>query len=119
MKLGDLEVYTISLKLSEEIWKIYKLLDNDLKYTIGSQVIRSIDSIGTNIVEGYGKFHYKDSVKFYYNTRGSLWWERKHWILLFYKRNLIYEGKYMKLINVTVLGKKLNGFINRIKNKHQ
>ena len=119
MKLGDLEVYNSSLKLSEEIWKIYKLLDNDLKYNIGSQVIRSIDSIGANIAEGYGRFHYKDSVKFYYNARGSLW-ESKHWILLLYKRNLITKEIYIKIIkDLEILGKKLNAFINSLKNKHQ
>jgi len=117
MKLGNLEIYNRALKLSDKIWEIYKLLENDLKYNIGSQVIRSIDSIGANIAEGYGRFHYKDSVKFYYNARGSLW-ESKHWILLLYKRNLIDEEKYIKLINdLEILGKKLNGFINSIKNK--
>jgi len=119
MKLGDLEVYNISLKLSEEIWKIYKLLNNDLKYNIGNQVIRSIDSIGANIAEGYGRFHYKDSIKFYYNARGSLW-ESKHWILLLYKRDLIAKEIYIKIIkDLEILGKKLNGFINSLKNKHQ
>ncbi len=105
MKLGNLEIYDIVLKLSDEIWKIYKLLDNDLKYNIGNQVIRSIDSIGANIAEGYGRFHYKDSVKFYYNVRGSLW-ESKHWVLLL-----------CLITDLEILGKKLNIFIKTIKNK--
>jgi len=117
MKLGNLEIYNMALKLSDEIWNIYKSLDNDLKYNIGNQVIRSIDSIGANIAEGYGRFHYKDSVKFYYNARGSLW-ESKHWILLLYKRNLITKAQFNKLVlDLELLGKKLNGFINTIKNK--
>ena len=117
MKLGNLEIYDIALKLSDKIWKIYKLLDNDLKYNIGNQVICSIDSIGANIAEGYGRFHYKDSVKFYYNARGSLW-ESKHWILLLYKRDLISKEKFESLItDLEILGKKLNGFIKTIKNK--
>ena len=119
MKLGSLEIYNLAVDLSEEIWKVYKLLENDLKYNIGSQVIRSIDSIWANIAEGYGGFHYKDSVKFYYNARGSLW-ESKHWILLLYKRDLITKEIYIKIIkDLEILGKKLNGFINSIKNKHQ
>ena len=117
MKLGNLDIYNIALKLSDEIWEIYKMLDIDLKYNIGNQVIRSIDSIGANIAEGYGRFHYKDSVKFYYNARGSLW-ESKHWILLLYKRNLINKEKFEKLVfDLEILGKKLNGFIKTIKNK--
>jgi len=118
LELGKLEVYKLSLKLSDIIWQIYIDLSNDLKYNIGSQVIRSIDSIGANIAEGYGRFHYKDSVKFYYNARGSLW-ESKHWIHLLYKRNLIEKKEYEQIIKkLEVLGKKLNGFIKSVKNKN-
>ena len=117
MKLGNLEVYNMALKLSDEIWGIYIVLERDLKYNIGNQVIRSIDSIGANIAEGYGRFHYKDSVKFYYNARGSLW-ESKHWIFLLYKRDLINKEKFEQLVSdLEILGKKLNGFIKTIKNK--
>ena len=117
MKLGNLEVYNMALKLSDEIWGIYIALERDLKYNIGNQVIRSIDSIGANIAEGYGRFHYKDSVKFYYNARGSLW-ESKHWIFLLYKRGLINKEKFEQLVSdLEILGKKLNGFIKTIKNK--
>jgi four helix bundle protein len=118
LELGKLEIYKLALKLSDKIWQIYINLANDLKYNIGNQVIRSIDSIGANIAEGYGRFHYKDSVKFYYNARGSLW-ESKHWIYLLYKRNLIKKEKYDELINnLEILGKKLNGFIRSIKDKN-
>ena len=118
MELGKLEIYKISLKLSDIIWDIYNNLSNDLKYNIGNQVIRAIDSIGANIAEGYGRFHYKDSIKFYYNARGSLW-ESKHWIYLLYRRNLIKKEQYDEFINsLEVLGKKLNGFIRSIKDKN-
>ena len=32
----------------------------------------SIGSIGSNLAEGYGRFHYLDRNKFNYNARGSL-----------------------------------------------
>jgi len=119
MELGKLEIYKLSLKLSDYIWDTYVDLPNDLKYNIGNQVIRSIDSIGANIAEGYGRFHYKDSIKFYYNARGSLW-ESKHWILLMYKRELLNREKYELLLNnLEILGKKLNGFIKSIKDKNE
>jgi four helix bundle protein len=115
MELGKLDIYKLSLMLSSLTWDIYTGLPNDLKYNIGNQVIRSIDSIGANIAEGYGRFHYKDSIKFYYNARGSLW-ESKHWIYLLYKRELINQSIYNNLINnLEILGKKLNGFIRTIK----
>ncbi|TYB33922.1 MAG: four helix bundle protein [Flexistipes sinusarabici] len=117
MELGKLEVYQISLKLSEEIWNIYSILPADLNFNIGSQVLRSIDSIGANVAEGFGRFHYRDSIKFYYNARGSLW-ESKHWVYLLNKRELIENEKYEKIvIDMEMLGKKLNGFIKSIKEK--
>jgi len=39
---------------------------------MGDQFIRSIDSITANIAEGFGRFHFLDRRKFYYNARGSL-----------------------------------------------
>ena len=117
MELGKLEIYKLSVKLSNSSWMIYSTLPNDLKYGIGNQVIRSIDSIGANIAEGYGRFHYKDSLKFYYNSRGSLW-ESKHWIYLLFQRKLIEKDIYQSLIDdLDILGKKLNGFINSMKEK--
>ena len=117
MELGKLEIYKLSVKLSNSIWMIYSTLPNDLKYGIGNQVIRSIDSIGANIAEGYGRFQYKDSLKFYYNSRGSLW-ESKHWIYLLFQRKLIEKDIYQSLIDdLDILGKKLNGFINSMKEK--
>jgi four helix bundle protein len=118
MELGKLDVYKLSLNLSKDIWEVYVNLSTDLKYNIGNQVIRSIDSIGANIAEGYGRFHYKDSIKFYYNSRGSLW-ESKHWVYLLYQRKLINQERYEKMLaDLELLGKKLNGFIKSMKEKN-
>ena len=118
MELGKLEIYKISLKLSDSVWKVYKNLPNNLKYSIGDQVLRSVDSIGANIAEGYGRYHYKDSVKFYYNARGSLW-ESKHWFYLLHKRELIDKNIFENMINdINTLGKKLNNFITTIRSKN-
>ena len=118
MELGKLDIYKLSLSLSDNIWYVYTNLKSDLKYNIGNQVIRSIDSIGANIAEGYGRFHYKDSLKFYYNARGSLW-ESKHWVYLLYKRQLIVKEKYENMMEeLELLGRKLNGFIKNLKQRN-
>lgn len=117
MELGKLEIYQLSLKLSDIVWDIYNSLPKPLQFNIGDQIIRSVDSIGANIAEGYGRFHYKDSIKFYYNARGSLW-ESKHWFYLLYKRNLISKTQFDKSMQLlSQLGKKLNSFIQSIKIK--
>ena len=115
MELGKLDIYKLSVELSDMAWEIFNLPPKPLQFSIGDQMIRSIDSIGANIAEGYGRFHYKDSIKFYYNARGSLW-ESKHWLYLLHKRKLITRETFEKGIDLlNMLGKKLNNFIQRIK----
>ncbi|NBS53827.1 MAG: four helix bundle protein, partial [Spartobacteria bacterium] len=41
------------------------------KYRLGDQLTRASRSITANIAEGYGRFHYLDSSKFFSNARGS------------------------------------------------
>ncbi|WP_457596532.1 four helix bundle protein [Hydrogenimonas sp.] len=109
--LGDLQVYRNALLMSERAWQVYEILPKHLRFDIGSQFLRAIDSIGANIAEGYGRYHYKDKIKFYYNARGSLW-DAKHWLYLLKQRKLVEEEYYemfMQLINAT--GIQLNNFI--------
>ena len=114
-----MEIYQLSLELSDKTWDVYNLLPQKLQFSIGDQVLRSVDSIGANIAEGYGRFHYRDSTKFYYNARGSLW-ESKHWFYLLYKRKLISREVFdLNIDQLNRLGKKLNNFIQSIKNKQQ
>ncbi len=55
---------------------------------ISKLLLQLIDSIRANIAEGYGRHHYKDSTKFYYNAMSSLR-ESKNWTYLLHKRELI------------------------------
>ena len=110
--LGNLQVYQNALELSELGWEIYLRLPQEIKFGMGNQFIRSIDSIGANIAEGYGRFHYRDKVKFYYNARGSLW-ESKHWLLLLFKRDFIDKETFDRFLErLNRAGKQLNGFIS-------
>lgn len=111
LKLGDLEVYKIAVELSNFSWEIYDGFDWQVKKVIGDQFIRSVDSVGANIVEGYGRFHHRDKIKFYYNARGSLL-ESKHWVLLLNKRKIINQSKYEDILSgLDKLHKKLNSYI--------
>ncbi|WP_456404729.1 four helix bundle protein [Hydrogenimonas sp.] len=109
--LGNLQVYQSALELSERAWEIYLDMPKEFRFEMGSQFLRSVDSIGANIAEGYGRYHYKVKIKFYYNARGSLW-EAKHWLLLLHKRNFITDELFKTLLQkLTTTGKQLNGFI--------
>ena len=72
LKLEDLDVYKISIDLSRISWVIFENLNSEQKFIFGRQFITAIDSINANIAEGYGRYHYLDEAKFYYNARASL-----------------------------------------------
>jgi len=109
--LFGLYIYRQSVKLSGEIWKIYLALPKPLRYDIGSQLLRAADSIGANIAEGYGRYHFKDKIKFYYQARGSLW-EVKHWLYLMHQRKLLSSELYENILGqLRQMGIGLNNFI--------
>jgi four helix bundle protein len=112
IKLGDFDIYRIAIEISDLAWPIYEIMNWQVKKIVGDQFITAIDSIGANIAEGYGRFHFKDRIKFYYNSRGSLL-ESKHWTLLLKKRELIDDLKYNVLLaKLEECHKKLNNHIN-------
>ena len=84
-------------------------MDYQNRKIIGSQYIRVIDSIGANIAEGYGRYHYLDKIKFYYNARVSYCEAITHWLELLHERHLINQNNYEIMIKISnELAPKLN-----------
>ena len=59
-----LQVYRLSEKLANEIWKIVMQWDSFSKDTVGKQMVRAADSIGANIAEGRGRYNLQDNKRF-------------------------------------------------------
>lgn len=111
--LNELEVYALCRQLSVMAWEIYETLGWDDKKTMGQQFIRSVDSIGANIAEGYGRFHYLDKIRFYYQSRGSYFEARRHWLELLLERRKIDAATHLRFIEKSkVFEIKLNNFIS-------
>lgn len=122
--LEELEIYKLARELSKIGWEIYKDLDWQDKKIIGNQFIESTDSIGANIAEGYGRFHYLERIKFSYIARGSLNECNQHWIELLKERGKVNQEKCNRFKKVAAeLSLKLNNFIASIyrskNNKYQ
>ncbi|MEA3476461.1 MAG: four helix bundle protein [Candidatus Cloacimonadota bacterium] len=114
--IRDLKVYIEALNFSNLIWKICKGWDNFSKRTVGIQLVRAADSISANIAEGYGRFHYKENLKFCYYARGSFE-ETKDWLRKAYTRDLIIGKEKDNIENFLIpFVKQLNAYINYIKN---
>ena len=126
MELEDLEVYQEANIIADEIWNIVLTWDYFQKPacrqgrdTIGKQIVKSSDSIGANISEGYGRYFHKENLQFCYYARGSLF-ETKTWLLKSFNRDLISDEKYSELKDkIYSLQKKLNGYIKFLRNNKQ
>jgi len=113
--LTDLEIYRIAKEISSAAWEIYGTIPQEHKFKLGQQFLSAADSVGANICEGYGRYHYLDAIKFYYYSRGSLY-ETKWWVNCLEERKLIIPEKALELTKkITSLGVKLNNFITQAK----
>lgn len=77
--LNSLDVLKLSEKVSDQIWETVKNWDSFARQSFGIQWIRAVDSIGANIAESYGRYHFSEKVHFLYYARGSVF-EAKYWL---------------------------------------
>lgn len=116
----ELIVYQLARKLSVIAWNIYSKMNFEDKKHIGDQFIRSTDSIGANIAEGYARFHYLDKVRFYYNARASQSESTDHWLELLLERNKINQITFDEYKTISKdLQIKLNNFIKHTKDENE
>jgi four helix bundle protein len=119
LKLEDLEIYQLAMEIGDELWFSVVEWENLAKYSIGQQIIRSVDSIAANISEGYGRFHFKDRKNFVFYARGSQS-ETKTWLTKAKNRKIItkefYDAEIQKLEK---LGVKINNYIKTLEKQSQ
>ncbi len=75
-------------EIADGIWKEVLQWDAFSRDVVGKQMARAADSIGANITESYGRFHYGEKLQFLYYARGSLF-ETKYWLNRSSARQLI------------------------------
>jgi four helix bundle protein len=113
-RIEDIEVYNLSEAFADKIWFIVLKWDFFAKDTVGKQIARSADSIGANIAEGFGRFHYKENKNFCYFSRGSII-ETKGWLKKAKTRSLIDDETYQLLLQqLETIHLKLNIYIKFI-----
>ncbi len=110
--LEEIEVYILAEEIADKWWEIaseWKPLAQD---TVGKQLIRAVDSIGANIAESYGRYHFGEKINFLYYARGSLY-EAKFLVRRARKRNLVTEVQFNDMMNdLQNLAPRLNAYIN-------
>ena len=110
----DLEIYQLSLEIGKKIYLITRTFPAEEKFGMSDQLRRAVASIGANIAEAFGRFHYRDKLVFLYNARGSIY-ETIHFVELGFAVGYIDQAKKDELLNeLDKLSVKLNNFIRSI-----
>ena len=122
MNYQDLEIWKIANELTVDI---HKMTLNDLPkfemFEVGSQIRRSIKSVKSNIVEGYGRRNYKQEyLHFLTFAIASNDESTDHLETLFKTGSLKDKTKYESLLRrMNELGRKLNLFIQAVEKNHK
>ena len=114
LSFEELEVYQVAEQLCDHVWEVVQTWDYLAKNTVGTQLVRSADSIGANIAEGTGRGSFADNKRFVRMARGSLY-ETRHWLRRAYQRKLLSHTD-IDLLKTLMdeLSPRLNAYLNSI-----
>ncbi|RIK30040.1 MAG: four helix bundle protein [Chloroflexi bacterium] len=117
--LTDLWVFQKAEELGGAVWRVVERWQPFSKWTVSEQLVRAADSVGANIAEAFGRFHYGDKLHFPYYAKGSLY-ETRFWLRQAYKRRLIKTAEVDGLIElIPSLAVAINNFASSLKNQRK
>jgi four helix bundle protein len=115
LRFEDLKVLQAAETIADGIWKQVVRWDPFVRDTVGGQLAKAADSIGANIAEAFGRFHYGEKVQFLYYSRGSLF-ETKYWLNRAQERGIMPSTQVQGYASqLSELARQLNAFISNIK----
>jgi four helix bundle protein len=111
----DLRVLKAAEEIADSIWKRVVEWDEFAKDVVGKQMTRSVDSVGANIAESFGRFHFGEKLQFLYYSRGSIF-ETKYWLNRTRVRGLLKAAEVQEYVDrLTDLARQLNAFATSLK----
>jgi len=113
----DLETWKQARKIRILISDLTKTFPATEKFRLIDQIIRCSRSIGNNIAEGHGRYHYQDNVRFCIIARGSLSETLDQMIVAFDEQIITEETFKAFEIEYDYCLRLLNGYIMHIKKK--
>jgi four helix bundle protein len=115
----DLRVLKVAETIADSIWNEVVRWDKFARDVVGGQLARAADSIGANIAESYGRFHYGEKLQFLYYSRGSLF-ETKYWLNRCLERGLMKADQVNDFGNrLTDVARQLNTFAASLKTQRK
>ena len=115
MKYYEHNSYKIGFDLANYVWKVVKNWNLFSQDTIGKQLVRSVDSISSNIAEGWHRYYKKDKILFFNYTKSSFY-ESVDWINKAIDRRLISEQDIISINELLYkFPREINGLIKAVK----
>jgi len=71
--LENLEIFQLAEQICDRFYELIQTWKTFDQETVGIQLVRAADSIGANLAESYGRYHYGEKLNFLYYARGSLY----------------------------------------------
>jgi four helix bundle protein len=68
----DSRIWQAAIKLAADVYRLAKMLPENEKFAMSSQIRRAVVSVSTNIAEGFGRTGKKEKIQFYNIAYGSL-----------------------------------------------
>jgi four helix bundle protein len=113
--LEDVRVLKNAEEIADAIYKIASRWDEFAQDVVGKQIARAADSIGANIAESFGRFHFGEKIQFLYYARGSLF-ETKYWLNRASFRGLMSPDDSQSFITcLTDIARQLNLYVSSLK----
>lgn len=113
----DLEVWKQTKGLVCLIYQVTKAFPKEEQFGLTNQLRRASVSIPSNIAEGCGRNHSKDSIQFFFISRGSLYEVETQIIISFDLGYITIEDHNSILDNIKSCKRLLNDFINYFQSK--
>lgn len=96
----ELEVWQKANGFLMKIYDIVQDFPREEQCLLIKQLLSAAASIGANIAEGFGRYHYQENIQFLRMARGSAAESKNHLIVAF-QRNYITEELYKSLAEET------------------
>ena len=117
MKFEELRVLKAAEAIADGIWREVVRWDSFAREVVGGQLARAADSIGANIAEAFGRFHFGEKLQFLYYSRGSLF-ETKYWLNRSLERDLMPVAQVQEYAaQLTDVARQLNSFAASVKSQ--
>jgi len=108
----DLDVWKQSRFLVKNVYQLSKSFPKEEQFGLINQLRRAAISVPSNIAEGAGRNHSKDSIQFFFIARGSLYEIETQLIIAFDLEYISDSQLHEVLEHIARCKKLLNGFIN-------